>query len=133
MKGEVEKVWKNETEDGKRYEDFQIGGERYSLWEEDYLDRIQEGQSLEFDYKESGDFKNITEIYEQPGEVEKVPEYGNQRLKKTIKMSCLKSASRILAGTKVPYLNRADRAIEIARKFEKYIDDDRFEGPESED
>ena len=124
MKGEVEKVWKNETEDGKRYEVFQINGERYSLWEEDYLDRIQEGQSLEFDFKESGDFKNITEIYEQPGEAEKEPEYGNQRLKKTIKMSCLKSASRVLAGTKVPYLNRADRAIEIARKFEKYITDE---------
>jgi hypothetical protein len=39
-------------------------------------------------------------------------------------MSCLKSASRVLAGTKVPYLNRADRAIEIARKFEKYITDE---------
>ena len=63
MKGEVEKVWKNKTEDGRRYEVFQIGGERYSLWEEDYLDRIQEGQSLEFDFKESGEFRNITEIY----------------------------------------------------------------------
>ena len=124
MKGEVEKVWKNETEDGKRYEVFQINGERYSLWEEDYLDRIQEGQSLEFDFKESGDFKNITEIYEPSKNEEKEPEYGNQRLKKTIKMSCLKSASRVLIGSKIPYQNRADRAIEIARKFEKYIDDE---------
>jgi len=124
MKGEVEKVWKNETEDGRKYEVFQIGGERYSLWDEDYLDRIQEGQSLEFDFKESGDFKNITEIYEQPGEVEKEPEYGNQRLKKTIRMSSLKSASRVLIGSKIPYQNRAEKAIEIAKKFEKYIDDD---------
>ena len=124
MKGEVEKMWKNETEDGRKYEVFQIGGERYSLWDEDYLDRIREGQSLEFDFKESGDFKNITEIYEQPGEVEKEPEYGNQRLKKTIRMSSLKSASRVLIGSRIPYQNRADRAIEIAKKFEKYIDDD---------
>ncbi|MEE9389752.1 MAG: hypothetical protein V3U91_00765 [Candidatus Aminicenantaceae bacterium] len=124
MKGEVEKLWKNETEDGRKYEVFQIGGERYSLWEEDYLDRIQEGQTLEFDFKESGEFKNITEIYEQPGEVEKEPEYGNQRLKKTIRMSSLKSASRVLIGSRIPYQNRADRAIEIAKKFEKYIDDD---------
>ncbi len=124
MKGEVEKLWKNETEDGRRYEVFQIGGERYSLWDEDYLDRIQEGQSLEFDFKESGDFKNITEIYDQPGEVEKEPEYGNQRLKKTIRMSSLKSASRVLIGSKIPYQNRAEKAIEIAKKFEKYIDDD---------
>ena len=130
MKGEVEKLWKNETEDGRKYEVFQIGGERYSLWDEDYLDRIQEGQSLEFDFKESGDFKNITEIYKQPGEVEKEPEYGNRRLKKTIRMSCLKSASRILAGSKIPYQNRVDRAIETARKFEKYIDDEGFDTDE---
>ena len=124
MKGEVEKVWKNETEDGRKYEVFQIGGERYSLWDEDYLDRIQEGQSLEFDFKESGDFKNITEIYEPSKNEEKEPEYGNQRLKKTIRMSSLKSASRVLIGSKIPYQNRAEKAIEIAKKFEKYIDDD---------
>ena len=124
MKGEVEKVWKNETEDGKRYEVFQIGGERYSLWEEDYLDRIQEGQTLEFDFKESGEFKNITKIYEKPENEPKEPGYGDSKLKKTVRMSSLKSASRVLIGSRIPYQNRADRAIEIAKKFEKYIDDD---------
>jgi len=124
MKGEVEKVWKNETEDGRRYEVFQIGGETYSLWDEDYLDRRQEGQSLEFDFKESGDFKNITEIYEPSKNEEKEPGYGDQKLKKTIRMSSLKSASRVLTGSKIPYQNRAEKAIEIAKKLEKYIDDD---------
>ncbi len=124
MKGEVEKVWKNETEDGRRYEVFQIGGERYSLWEEDYLDRIQEGQTLEFDFKESNDFKNITKIYELPENEPKEPGYEDPKLKKTIRMSSLKSASRVLIGSRIPYQNRADRAIEIAKKFEKYIDDD---------
>jgi len=124
MKGEVEKVWKNETEDGRKYEVFQIGGERYSLWEEDYLDRIQEGQTLEFDFKESGEFKNITKIYEKPENEPKEPGYGDQKQKKTVRMSSLKSASRVLIGSRIPYQNRADRAIEIAKKFEKYIDDD---------
>lgn len=133
MKGEVEKVWKNKTEDGRKYEVFQINGERYSLWDEDYLDRIQEGQPLEFDFKESGDFKNITEIYEPSRDKEKEPEYGNHRLKRIIRMSSLRSASRILAGSKIPYQNRADRAIETARKFEKYITDEEFEAPENED
>lgn len=130
MKGEVEKVWKNETADGKRYEVFQINGERYSLWDEDYLDRIQEGQSLEFDFKESGEFRNITEIYEPSKNEEKEPRYEDRKLKKTTRMSCLKSASRILAGSKIPYQNRADRAIETARKFEKYIDDEGFDADE---
>jgi hypothetical protein len=51
MKGEIEKIWKNQTSDGRRYNVLQIGGERYSLWEEDYLDRLQEGQTLEFDFR----------------------------------------------------------------------------------
>lgn len=131
MKGEVEKVWKNETADGRKYEVFQINGERYSLWEEDYLDRIQEGQFLEFDFKESGDFKNITEIYGPSKNEEKEPRYEDQKLKKTIRMSCLKSASRVLTGSKIPYQNRAEKAIEIAKKFEKYIGDEELIDPES--
>ena len=132
MKGEVEKVWKNETADGRKYEVFQINGERYSLWEEDYLDRIQEGQSLEFDFKESGDFKNITEIYEPSKSEEKEPGYEDQKLKKIIKMSCLRSASKVLTGSKIPYKNRADKAIEMAKKFEKYINIEEFEELENE-
>jgi hypothetical protein len=97
VKGEIEKIWKNETADGRRYEVLQIGGERYSLWEEDYLDKLQEGQTLEFDFRESGDFKNISQIYEpkdtgkEPSSEEKPPEYSDQRTRKTIRMSCLKS------------------------------------------
>jgi len=125
MKGEVEKVWKNETQDGRRYEVLQINGERYSLWEEDYLDRVQEGQSLEFDFRESGEFKNITKIYEKPesGSEEKRNEYDG-RNRKIVRMSCLRSASQILGGSRIPAGERAEKTIEIAKKFEKYIEDD---------
>jgi hypothetical protein len=134
VKGEIEKIWKNETADGRKYEVLQMNGERYSLWEEDYLDKLQEGQTLEFDFRESGDFKNITKIYEKPetGPEEKRNEYDDQKTRKTVRMSCLKSASRVLIGSKIPYQNRAEKAIEIAKKFEKYIDDEEFEKPESE-
>jgi len=132
MKGEVEKVWKNETQDGRRYGVLQISGQRYSLWEEDYLDRIQEGQSLEFDFRESGDFKNITRIYEKPetGPEEKRNEYDG-RNRKIVRMSCLRSASRVLPGSRVPFGERAEKTIEIAKKFEKYVNNDGAE-PEIE-
>jgi len=134
MKGEVEKVWKNETSDGRKYEVLQIGGQRYSLWEEEYLDRIQEGQSLEFDFRKSGDFKNITKIYENPGNEklldgeEKQPEYDG-RNRRITRMSCLRSAAGVLTGSRIPCEKRAEKTIEIAKKFEKYID----EGFEAED
>jgi len=130
MKGEVEKIWKNETADGRKYEVFQINGERYSLWDENYLDRIQEGQILEFDFRESGDFKNITKIYEQSESESKESGYEDQRIKKIIKMSCLRSASRVLTGSKIPCEKRAEKTIEIAKEFEKYIDDERLDRDE---
>jgi len=125
MKGEVEKVWRNEAQDGRRYEVLQISGQRYSLWEEDYLDRIQEGQSLEFDFRESGDFKNITRIYEKPesGSEEKRNGYDG-RNRKIVRMSCLRSASQILGGSRIPAGERAEKTIEIAKKFEKYVNND---------
>jgi len=136
MKGEIEKIWKNQTSDGRRYNILQIGGERYSLWEEDYLDKLQEGQTLEFDFRESGEFKNINRIYEpeaangQPGNETKEeqppgcngPQANDQKTRQIIRMSSLRSASRILGGSRIPAGKRAEKTIEIAKKFEKYIE-----------
>jgi hypothetical protein len=143
MKGEIEKIWKNETSDGRRYDVLQIAGGRYSLWEEDYLDKLQEGQTLEFDFRNSGEFKNISKIYEpaaaneQPGKESKeelTPEYSIvQKTRQIIRMSSLRSASRVLAGSKIPCSERADKTIEIAKKFEKYIDDEGFTEPDDAD
>jgi len=143
MKGEIEKIWKNQTTDGRRYNVLQIGGERYSLWEGDYLDKLSEGQTLEFDFRESGEFRNISRIYEpksepseppavEPADMtsgkppEKTPEYaGNgQRSRQIVRMSSLRSASQILGGSRIPASERAEKTIDIARKFEKYIDDE---------
>jgi len=138
MKGEIEKIWNNQTSDGRRYNVLQIGGERYSLWEEDYLDKLQEGQALEFDFRESGEFKNISRIYEpdaanvQPGKEPKEevppkysgPRANDQRTRQIIKMSCLRSASGVLSGTRLTGDRKADKTIEIAKKFEKYIGDE---------
>lgn len=100
---------------------------RYSLWDENYIDQIQEGQPLEFDFKESGDFKNITDIYDGSEGTHGKPDYGNTRLNKITKMSCLKSASQVLAGSGITYEDGADKTIEIARKFEKYLNEEELD------
>jgi hypothetical protein len=135
MKGEIEKVWKNQTTDGRRYNVLQIGGERYSLWEGDYLDKLQEGQTLEFDFRESGEFKNISRIYpagaeKQSGNNALPPEpqanehQQGQKARQIVRMSSLRSASQILGGSRIPVGKRAEKTIEIAKKFEKYIGDE---------
>jgi hypothetical protein len=136
MKGEIEKIWKNETPDGRKYNVLQIGGERYSLWEGDYLDNLREGQTLEFDFRESGEFKNISKIYDPAGakkpngndalppEPQANDYQQGQKARQIVRMSSLRSASQILDGSRIPVGKRAEKTIEIAKKFEKYIGDE---------
>lgn len=46
------------------------------------------------------------------------------RPRKIIKVIYLCSASRVLGGSKIPSGERAEKTIEIAKKFEKYIGED---------
>jgi len=145
MKGEIEKIWRNNTADGRKYSVLQIGGERYSLWEEEYLDKLKEGQVLEFEVRESGDYKNICKIYDPSGaqkpggsdfplpEAQRDGNGQNQKSRQIVRMSCLRSASQILGGSRIPAGSRADRTIEIAKKFEKYVGFDDLRRPDGDD
>jgi hypothetical protein len=120
MKGTVEKIWENRSKNGQKYLSLVIDSQKYSFWDEKYFDQIQEGMLIDFDWKKSGKFKNIIKI--TPREEDNL--YSDRRQESIIRMSCLRSASEILSGSKIPYEQRMDKAIEIARKFEKYIEEE---------
>ncbi len=128
--GTVDKIWTNTTKAGKRYNVLEIDGVRYSLWDGEYFDKIKEGQELEFEYKETGNFKNITQIYDgteaEPGDgngsaLDDGNGFNGDRIDRMVKMSCIKSASNLFSGSKIPFDERAEKTIELAQKFEKYI------------
>lgn len=120
MKGRIEKIWDNESRNGQRYLGISIDGQRYTLWEEQYFDQLQEGDVIDFEWKKSGRFKNITEIKYNNEE----NNYPEKKLKSIIRMSCLKSASELISDSDVETGKRADMAIDFARKFEDYIKED---------
>ena len=62
MKGTIEQVWENESRNGQKYITVQIGGERYSVWDTKYFDRLQEGAEIDYDFRQSGKFRNLTEV-----------------------------------------------------------------------
>lgn len=151
VKGTVDKIWTNKTQAGKRYNVIEVsGGARYSLWDGDYFDKIRQGQEIDFEYKETGRFKNISRIYDgsesNPGSGNEKEtsaggngsgnngndgngrEYTGDRLEKMIKMSCLKSASSLMTGSKTAYGDRAEKTIELAKQFERYINSELLEG-----
>ena len=47
MKGVIEKIWENKTEDGKAYLVLRIGGEKYSVWDKKYMEGLVEGSAVE--------------------------------------------------------------------------------------
>ncbi len=105
---------------------------------------------IEFDFSTSGrGFKNIERIYNGsevsggntgsesdsdsavngkyngPGNGDEAGPNGNgfngDRIDRMVKMSCIKSASNLFSGSKIPFDERAEKTIELAQKFEKYI------------
>jgi hypothetical protein len=44
IRGEVEKVWHNKTTAGKRYGVIEVAGGRYSVWDGEYLGKVEKGE-----------------------------------------------------------------------------------------
>jgi hypothetical protein len=159
VSGKIEKVWDNATSAGKPYKVVELeNGDRYSLWRAGDFDKVYKGEMVEFDFSTSGrGFKNIERIYNGeevsevstgngpdsdtavnskyngPGHVDGNGNgYGMDKHEKMVKMSCVKSASNLFTGSKIPFDERADKVIEMARKFKDYIDAEELE-PDSLD
>ncbi len=57
MKGIIEQIWENESKNGQQYVTVQIDGERYSVWDDKHFDQLQEGAEIEYEFRQSGNFK----------------------------------------------------------------------------
>ena len=121
MKGTVEKIEEKHAKNGQKYLLLAIDGQNYSLWDGKAFERVHEGDAVEYKWKASGDYRNITEI--EPANGSSDEDFGS-RDDHILKMSCLKSASAIFGNLTVEPEERVKVTIEAARKFEKYIRDD---------
>ena len=126
MKGVVDKVWENKTDDGKPYFVLKIGGEKYSVWDKKYMDGIEEGSKVEYESAQSGKFKKITDMKKidlGPGIdlPERKPRDRNGQ--EIVRMSCIRSATALIADFGAPPEEKAEITLGLARKFEKYVID----------
>ena len=120
MRGIIENVWENESKNGQQYVTVQIGGERYSVWDKKYFDQLQEGIEIDYEVRESGNFKNLNDIrpVERPNQT---GNYTNHKNKQITRLSCLKSASEIMAPLHMELDTKRDMVIDTARYFERYV------------
>jgi hypothetical protein len=126
MQGRIEKIWENETKGGKTYWVLEIDGEKYSVWKPSYLEGIGEGDWVEYEFKESGDFRNITQL-----ELCEPEEFGQAKARfspETIRVTRATSLRYAidLAATdqELDSQGKAEFVLETAPKFEQYILDE---------
>ena len=123
MRGIIDQIWENESRNGQKYLTVQIEGERYSVWDTDYFDVLAPGATINYDVRQSGNFKHLTDI--EQVENQQVPPYRpNSKDRQITRMSCLKSASEIMAPVQLEPNTKREKVIETARYFERYV----FEG-----
>ena len=124
MKGTIEQVFENESKNGQRYMTVQIGGERYSVWDQKYFDHMQQGAEIEYDFRQSGNFRNITQVSAPSAEPDNgngTPTYHNGRDRQITRLSCLKSAAEIISPAQLTPDVKRDLVIDTARVFERYV------------
>ena len=122
MKGLIDQLWENHNRKGQRYLVLEITGERYSLWDEALMDNLDEGLVVEYEWKQSGKYKNITSIDPEPAYSASVRT--ERRDRDMVRMSCLKSAASLLAPSSIDSDQRGGLTLQLAREFEKYVTGD---------
>ena len=119
MKGLIENLWENQDRKGRRYLVVEIGGERYSLWDEERMNGLEEGLVVEYEWKQAGKYRNITSIEPEPAY--SASARGRRRDRDMVRMSCLKSATALIASVELEPEKKGDTTLELAKKFERYI------------
>jgi hypothetical protein len=132
MKGVIDKIFENKTKKQKPYWVLSIGGENYSVWDRKFMEGLQEGATVEYEWMASGDFKKVTEIRRidmEPGLDQGQKAYNrNQQI---VRMSCIKSATVLVSNSDADPKEKGKITLGLARKFEEYITE-RDEAPQEE-
>jgi hypothetical protein len=130
MKGQVSRIWQNETQKGKAYWVVSIrsdNGEfvRYSVWDWKMLEGVREGDVITYKFSRSGKYSNISEISktERPGAPsDDLLEYQiGGRVEQIARMSAIKSATQLLSNYVGDPQEKITKTLETAKEFEKYI------------
>lgn len=121
-KGRIEKIWENQTRKGKPYWVLSVAGERYSLFDEDAATRIREGDEIELEWRQSGQYRNVVSILPTKSNSDDGRSSRTYDRQDCItRMSCLRSASELLAYQQIPPERKLELALEYAKRFEDYV------------
>lgn len=128
MQGHVERIWENQSSKGP-YWVLKIDGERYTVWDPILLEGVEEGRQVAYEYKQSGNYRNISALSVVPssdgrGSADSsgsMAPYANDRELRIVRMSALRSAAQLLYNTEMDWNEKVNTALDAARQFESYV------------
>lgn len=121
MKGSIDKIWENQTKDNKTFYVLEIGGDKYSVWDPKLVEGLDEGNTIDYQWKQSGNFKKITSL----AKIEAEPDLDNyptdRKSREIVRMSCLRSATELLGPVELEPDDKIEKALDMAKVFERYV------------
>ncbi|MFC1560872.1 hypothetical protein ACFL4V_00175 [Candidatus Latescibacterota bacterium] len=121
VRGKVEGIRSFRRSDGSEYWVLTIDGKQYSTFDPEHVSYIREGETVEYSYTDSGNYKRIVAIRR----ICKNSDCSNRKLTpetvRIVRMNCLRTAAELISDTKITPDGRASLAIEIARKLEDHV------------
>jgi hypothetical protein len=120
MQGTIEAIYENEGRSGRTYWVLSIDGQNYSVWDPDLINGLNSGDRIEYRWRKSGNFKNITELERLEATSENSNPDGKQD--QIVRMTSLKYASLLVGNdTDIDLGDKPELALDIAKRFERYI------------
>ena len=130
MLGRIDQLWDNKTDKGQPYQVLAIGDDRYSFWDKKQFGKFRKGDTVEFDWKKAGEYKNITtiEVVETGNDGSNGSNGKNERI---VKMSSLKTAGMVLGPLDIEPNKKIRATVSVAQYFERYINNELDDEPSS--
>ena len=124
MYGILENIWENRNQRGDTYWTLSISGQRYSVWDEDLLKGLQEGDKIEFSFIQSGQYRKIVELHKaslkSPAQ-NRWLDHQEEKGKQIVRMSCIRTAAQLVEAKRLDPTKTATLTLRIAKEFEKHI------------
>jgi len=128
MLGRIDQLWDNKTDKGQPYQVLAIGDDRYSFWDKKQFGKFRKGDTVEFDWKKAGEYKNITAIELSEAD-NNDSNASNGKAERIVKMSCLKSAGMVLGPMGIEPKKKVLATVSVAKYFERYINNELDDEP----
>lgn len=125
IKGRVEDIRLKRAKNGNEYISVSIDGNKYAVWDTSMFAKLHRGDLVEYKLQvnQSG-YTDVTDLQVLETGNNGLPDYqlyDELRNKQIARLSCLKSASTIVAGMDIMPEEKVDKTIEVAKQFEKYV------------